>query len=144
MAFYKVRHKETGLFWKGGGVNVNNKSLKHIYSKKSQFNGQPVDTKSKEHALEICFSKTGKVWTRKNHVSTALSYGHESGLNLLLRDDCEIVEYPEKQLTTEEIEKIFYSGIEASRLYWGAGVEDIDFNEIFQKALKGEYLEPAE
>jgi hypothetical protein len=140
MAFYKIRHKETGLFWKGGGINVNNKSRRHIYKKiDGQLTSIKLDYSSKDHALEICFSKTGKVWTKKNHVTTAMNYGHETGLNQLLNQDCEVVEYPENQLTLDEISKIFESGLNAARLVWQEGC-DVNFDEVFKNALKGNYL----
>lgn len=141
--FYKVIHKPTGLFWKGGGMQSNNKSMGSIYNRSSKYHGEKLDKNSKEHALEVCFSKTGKVWSKKNHVSTAIGYGHEKGLNDLLKNDCEIIEYPEKQLTTEDIRNIFYSGIEASRLYYGEAIA-IDFEKVFDDALIGKYLKPSE
>lgn len=144
MGFFKVRHKETGLFWKGGGMNINNKSSHTLWSKNHPDNGKALDYKSKSHALAVCFSKTGKVYSRKNHVTTAISFGHESGLNRLIAEDCEIIEIPERQYTIQDIEKIFEAGLDAARLYWGEGMTDINFDEVFKKALEGKYFPPTE
>ena len=96
LKLYKVKHKESGLYWKGGGMNKNKGSLYHVRGKYDC----KIDYNSEEHALEVCFSKTGKTWSTLGAVKSALCYGHERGLNSLL-SKCSLVELTviEKQLS---------------------------------------------
>ena len=97
---YKVKHKESGLYWKGGGMNTNNKSMHHIWKK---VDGKMLSTSLQydyePHALEVCFSQIGKTWSSFGAVKSALGYGHESGLNSLLKK-CVImeIEFIEKEV----------------------------------------------
>ena len=90
---YKVLHKPSGLYWKGGGMNKNNKSYSSIKIKNADGKWEYIhyDKNSQDHALLICFSKTGKTWSGLGPVKTALGYGHEPGLNDLLKS-CILVE----------------------------------------------------
>ena len=73
-------------------MNTNNKSSAYLWGKKD---GKYVSTKLQydyePHALEVCFSKVGKTWSSFGAVKSALGYGHESGLNSLLKK-CVIME----------------------------------------------------
>lgn len=97
---YKVKHKDSGLYWKGGGINSNNKSFSHIDRKvDGKHSYEPIDYGSEKDALDICFSKIGKTWSSFRAVKSALGYGHESGLNSLLKK-CTImeIEFIEKEV----------------------------------------------
>jgi hypothetical protein len=48
---YKLKHKETGLYWKGGGI--------------IPFTNSGLETS--------CWSKNGKSWNMKGHLSSAIS-----------------------------------------------------------------------
>lgn len=103
---YKVLHKESGLYWKGSGMNKNNKSFSFIFvkNKTGQQESVKMDKSSEEHALQVCFSKTGKTWTTLRAVKCALGYRHEEGLNKLL-EKCELIEIKEVIVTQTPIIK---------------------------------------
>lgn len=93
MSVFKIKHIPSGLFWKGGGMRKNNGGSNILYKRKtSKFYGKTLNPKDPEMALEICFSKTGKVWNKEAWATVAKNYGHEPGLDMVLKD-CEIVEY---------------------------------------------------
>ena len=99
---YKVKDKVSRLYWKGGGINSNNKSNSHICRIiDGKRNYEKIDYKSEKDALEICFSRTGKTWSSLGAVKSALGYGHEDGLNSLLKK-CTIMEI---ELIEKEIER---------------------------------------
>lgn len=98
---YKVKDKVSGLYWKGGGINSNNKSRWGIDRKiDGKHNYVQVDYSSEQDALDICFSKIGKTWSSLRAVKLALGYGHEEGLNSLLKK-CTImeIEFIEKEIS---------------------------------------------
>lgn len=97
---YKVKDKESGLYWKGGGINSNNKSyssIERIVDGKRTY--EKIDYSSEKDALDVCFSKIGKTWSSFRAVKSALGYGHEPGLNSLLKK-CVImeIEFIEKEV----------------------------------------------
>lgn len=97
---YKVKDKVSGLYWKGGGINSNNKSrtsIERIVDGKYSY--EKIDYGSEQDALDVCFSKVGKTWSSFRAVKSALGYGHESGLNSLLKK-CVImeIEFIEKEV----------------------------------------------
>lgn len=92
MSIFKIKHIPSGLFWKGGGMKSNNGGWNTVYRKTSKFHSKPLDPKNPEMSLEICFSKTGKVWNKEAWAIVAKNYGHEPGLDQVLKE-CEIVKY---------------------------------------------------
>lgn len=89
---FKIKHRESGLYWKGGGINSNNKSNKHIRRcVNGEYSYDLIDCTSERDALDVCFSKIGKTWSSYRAVKIALSYGHEPGLNSLLKK-CVLIE----------------------------------------------------
>jgi len=97
---YKVKHKESGLYWKGGGINSNNGSNTYISRKvDGKHSYEKIDYGSEKDALDVCFSKVGKTWSSFGAVKSALGYGHELGLNSLLKK-CVImeIEFIEKEV----------------------------------------------
>lgn len=92
MTIFKIKHIPSGLFWKGGGMKSNNGAWNIVHKRKSKFYMKPLDSKNSEMALHICFNKVGKTWSKKSYAIVAKNYGHEPGLDLLLKE-CEIVEY---------------------------------------------------
>jgi hypothetical protein len=99
---YKVKHKESKLYWKGGGINSNNNSNSHILRIIDGIRTyEKINYGSEKDALDICFSRTGKTWSSLGAVKSALGYGHESGLNSLLKK-CTIMEI---ELIEKEIER---------------------------------------
>lgn len=92
MDLYKIKDPNSKLFWKGGGMNKNNKSSSFINVKNEDgsFTYREIDKSSEEDALKICFSKNGKTWGDLRSAMCALAYGHEPGLNSLLKK-CELV-----------------------------------------------------
>ena len=88
MFIYKVYHKDSHLFYKGGGmklgtmVGFTNPTTKEWV----RYSG-----KNRDHALKICFSKKGKLWQEKHHVKAAISAPHEPALIELLKE-CTIQE----------------------------------------------------
>jgi hypothetical protein len=93
MSVYKIKHIPTGLFWKGGGMRDNNGVGNIFYKRKtSKFYGKALNPRDPEMALEICFSKTGKVWNKEAWAIAEKNYGHEPGLDQILKE-CEIIKY---------------------------------------------------
>lgn len=97
---YKVKDKVSGLYWKGGGINSNNKSswgITRVVDGKKSY--EEIDYSSERDALDVCFSKIGKTWSSLRAVKLALGYGHEPGLNSLLKK-CVImeIEFIEKEV----------------------------------------------
>ena len=89
---YKVKHKESGLYWKGGGMNSNNNSSSYVTTRANgKYSHTEIDYNSEEHALSVCFSKVGKTWSSLRNVKSALGHGHEVGLNSLLKK-CTLME----------------------------------------------------
>lgn len=94
---YKVKDPVSGLYWKGGGMNKNNKSSSFIHSLPPSVDFPDmskytqIDYNSETHALATCFSKNGKTWSSLRAVKSALGWSHEDGLNKLL-GKCEIIE----------------------------------------------------
>lgn len=103
---YKVKDPVSKLYWKGGGMNKNNKSSSFIHSippsldfpDMSRFT--QIDYNSESHALVTCFTKNGKTWSSLRAVKSALAWEHEKGLSKILAK-CDIIEL----ICTEKIIK---------------------------------------
>lgn len=99
---YKIKDVTSGLYWKGGGMNFNNKScpfVKRMVDGKYQY--EKIDYDSENDARAVCFSKGGKTWSSFSAVKLALNYGHEPGLNSLL-SKCAVMEI---ELIEREVER---------------------------------------
>lgn len=92
MSVYKIKHIPSGLFWKGGGMKSNNGHWNTVYRKPSKFHLTLLNPEDPELALELCFNKIGKVWNKEAWAIVAKKYGHEPGLDQVLKE-CEIVKY---------------------------------------------------
>jgi len=93
MQVYKVRHKPTGLFWKGGGIPTY-RSTPFV-----QFKG---DTdKLNQEVLDQKFSKAGKTWGEYRFVKSAFSQIKFSRRMEDIISECELVTYK-----CEEIESL--------------------------------------
>ncbi|MFW6247110.1 MAG: hypothetical protein ACOC22_02980 [bacterium] len=90
--FYKVRHKETGKFWKGGGIK------NHIKNR--------INPDDKNDVLKEAFSNLGKAYSQKYHIKSALrhqqEFGEEPELQRILFEECEIVLYKTTLMAIED------------------------------------------
>lgn len=88
MIVYKLRHKATGLFWKGGGIPTY----------------RSYRSMTMEEMIKMKFSKDGKLYHKKNQLTSGLKCQKTTAPSFItknihaifsniLHDDCEIVEF---------------------------------------------------
>lgn len=86
MEMYKVRHKTTGLFWKGGSIPN--------YLRPNLF-GTTVSQDQIDLRIYKLFNKNGKVYHSRRFVESAFTNAksNDDVLYYILMNECEIVIY---------------------------------------------------
>lgn len=93
MKVFKVKHRPTGLYWKGNGFRYN----QHASPRPDRYN---LKDDNFDDIIKICFSELGAAWSKIEHLKSDVKIIlHESNEYKDILTNCDVIEVVVKEKT---------------------------------------------